>query len=227
MDPTGLVTDSMNLPEGGTFSIRMDLTSHDIVVATTTSEVARFDMSAGIAAKQMGESLIGAVEMLGLSGDYDFSRFDDDGERPYDPAVASAFFDVLTDVEHALQDQRATLSGEVGPIQVWPHGFDIAFEWFGTRIEESEEDGEVTRHPAQLNLGFYPAGRAYFYSNPWPFEADALLDTALPSGGQWHTEGWQGSILYYDLVAGSPDALRQIGDYATAVYAVAAPTLTD
>ena len=35
------------------------------------------------------------------------------------------------------------------------------------------QDGEEAT--AQLNLGFYPAGDAYFYSTPWPFD-ESLLD---------------------------------------------------
>jgi hypothetical protein len=165
------------------------------------------------------------VEALGLSGEYDTSKFDDDTARPYDSDKAAAFFEVLTDAHQALQAHRATLTGEVGPIQVWPHGFDLAFEWFGTRTVEYDEDGETASYPAQLNLGFYPAGRAYFYSNAWPFDTAALLDAQLPHGAEWHTEGWEGSILYYDQVAGESDATTRVTEYAAAVYEAAAPTL--
>jgi hypothetical protein len=225
--PAGLVTDTMSLPAGGVFSIRMDLRDHDVVVDTSRGEVARLDMQAGTTAKQMGADIIEAVATLGLSGDYDTSRFDDDGPRIYEPATAEAFFAVLADVHQALQTHRATLDGEVGPIQVWPHGFDIAFEWFGTRTVESEEGDETGAHSSQLNLGFYPAGEAYFYSNAWPFDSETLLGVDLPYGAEWHTEGWEGSKLTYDAVAGRPDATDRVTAYAAAVYAAAAPTLLD
>jgi hypothetical protein len=129
-------------------------------------------------------------------------------------------------VDGVFTEHRNLLGGEVGPIQLWPHGFDLAFEWFGTRKEVFEEDGKVTEHPSQLNLGFYPAGRAYLYSNPWPFEGDKLTDVELPSGAQWNTEGWEGSILHYDEIQVDPDATEAVLAYAKAVYAAAAPTLT-
>jgi hypothetical protein len=50
--------------------------------------------------------------------------------------------------------------------------------------------------PSQINL-VYPGGEPYFYSNPWPFAAEQLLDKPLPDGAAWHTEGWQGSTLAY------------------------------
>jgi hypothetical protein len=226
VNATGFVTDTMSLPDGGVFQIRMDFRTHDIVVETNRGETARFSMTDGITAKQLGADLIEAVASLGLSGDYDSSKFDDDEPRPYDPEMAAAFFVVIADAHQVLQRHRATLSGELGPIQLWPHGFDLAFEWFGTRTVVHDEGGEAVSSPAQLNLGFYPAGRAYFYSNAWPYEAEALSDTELPHGAAWQTEGWEGSILYYDQVVGLPDGAERVTDYAAAVYEAAAPTLS-
>ena len=222
----GLVTDSMPVPGGGSVVVRMDFGRHMVVVETDAGWRREVSMAAGLTGTELGAWLIATFAALGLAGEYDTVRFANDEPQSYDPAAAETFWHVLTGAERVLAVHRNGLSGEVGPIQFWPHGFDLAFEWFGTRVESSEEDGVVTEHPAQLNLGFYPAGRAYFFSNPWPFEADRLLGTALPSGAEWHTEGWEGSILSYDLVAGMPDADERVLAYAGAVYEVAAPTLT-
>ena len=114
----------------------------------------------------------------------------------------------------------------MGPVQLWPHGFDLAFEWFGTRTETYEENGQITEYPSQINLGFYPAGdRPYFYSNPWPFEGDVLTGEPLPHGAEWHTDGWQGSVLHYDLLTGIPDANTKLLEYAKRVHELASPTL--
>ncbi|MCB9009052.1 MAG: hypothetical protein H6656_17095, partial [Ardenticatenaceae bacterium] len=81
--------------------------------------------------------------------------------------------------------------------------------------------------PSQLNLGFYPGSEGtapYFYSNPWPFEAE-LLDKPLPPGASWHTAGWQGAELPYSEVVGQPDAETRLLDFAKTVYKLAAPTL--
>ncbi|HSF86522.1 MAG TPA: DUF5996 family protein [Acidimicrobiia bacterium] len=223
--PNGLVTEAMALPSGGAAHLRMDLNAHHIALETSTGRQLHFSMTDGITGSEMGDALIAAVADLGLEGDYHREKFESDEAREYDPATAARFFAVLTDVHHALARHRATLEGDVGPLQVWPHGFDLAFEWFGTRTESYEEHGEMREHPSQINFGFYPGGDPYLYANPWPFDAAVLLETQLPAGAEWHTEGWQGTMLPYSEVAGRPDAAERILAYTKAVYEAAAPTL--
>jgi hypothetical protein len=204
----------------------MDPRRHLIVFETSGGERRSFPMNAGLTATEMGNALIAAGSEFGLSADYDRSKFENDDPRPYVDSDAVGLFAVLVAAEGALDAQRSRLEGIVGPVQLWPHGFDLAFEWFGTRVVATTEGGEVSETAAQINLGFYPAGDAYFYSNPWPFEADVLLDVDLPVGAKWHTEGWEGSILPYADVVDRPDGVDRVLTYAAAVFQAAAPTLT-
>jgi len=222
----GLDTNSMQLPAGGTCKVRLDLKTHEVVVEANGDSTARISMASGLTGTQMGDAVLAAVASLGLEGEYARDKFESDDEREYDGAVAGAFLDVITSMAAAFSIHRQNIGDSVGPVQVWPHGFDMSFEWFGTRVEEHEEDGELRQHPSQCNFGFYPGGRAYLYANPWPFEGDQLLDVELPGGAEWHTDGWEGSILYYDQLVGDPNAEARILEYLSAVYAAAAPTLT-
>ena len=223
--PDGLVTDQMLLPDGGTFEVRVDLRKHAVVVITDEGAGSSLSMTDGMTAREFGERLIEMVGGLDLNAEYATDKFADDDGRSYDPGAAEAYLEALTSLNHNFEIHRMSLDGEVGPIQVWPHGFDLAFEWFGTRVESYEEDGDIVEAPAQLNLGFYPAGRAYIYSNPWPFE-EALTQTELPAPAQWHTAGWQGSILHYDDLLATEDPAAKLLEYAQAVHAAALPTLT-
>lgn len=225
VQPEGLVTDEMSLPNGVSFRIRMDLRNHLVAVTTDDGVQSSLGMADGMTARAFGKRLIEMVSELGLDADYATDKFADDAERSYDPAAAQAYSEALSNINHNLGMYRASLSGEVGPLQVWPHGFDLAFEWFGTRVETYEEHGKTVETPAQLNLGFYPAGRAYLYSNPWPFN-EALTQVELPAPAQWHTEGWQGSILYYDDLLSEKDPEATLMEYAQAVFAAASRTLT-
>jgi len=224
--PDGFVTESMPLPGGGAAFVRMDPRTHLIVVETSGGESRSFPMNAGFTATEMGNALIAAGSEFRLSGDYDRSKFENDDPRPYDENDAVAFFGAFVAAEEALAIQRNQLEGTVGPIQLWPHGFDLAFEWFGTKMVPATEGGESSEAPGQVNVGFYPAGDAYFYSNPWPFESEVLLNVALPSGAKWHTEGWNGSILAYADVVNRSDGVERFLDFAAAVMDAAVPTLT-
>jgi hypothetical protein len=227
--PEGLVTDTMALPGGGIFALKMNLLTHQIQLNTSRGEAFFWPMNEGWSANLMAEQILGTVARLGLEGEYARQKFENDEPRAYDPAHAATYFSVLVNVAQAFQQHRATLPGEVGPVQLWPHGFDLAFEWFGPRQVVYEEHGEKTTYPAQINLGFSPGEpnhpQPYFYSNPFPFETDQLLDHALPHGARWHTEGWQGSLLEYAALTEGADGLQKLRDYARAVYDLASPGL--
>ncbi len=223
--PDGMMTETMTLPDGGAAYVRMDPRTSLIILETSAGETRRFPMNAGFTATEMGDALIAAAAEFGLTGDYDRSRFESDEARPYREVDALEIFQVLAAAEGVLAAHRNRIGGNVGPVQLWPHGFDLAFEWFGTRTVPTKEVGESSEIPAQINLGFYPAGDAYFYSNPWPFDAEALLNVALPSGARWHTDGWEGSILPYAEVVGRVGGAERILDYAGAVFAAASPGL--
>ena len=157
-------------------------------------------MTAGKTAKEFGNQLLEAVEALGVKGEFKREDFENDEPREYDQAKAETWWQVLNTVYDVLKQHRDGLNGELGPIQTWPHGFDTAFEWFGTR-KVSYEGAE---YPAQLNFGFSPGepshAEPYFYSTPWPFEEDKLTAIDLPHDAGWHLGDWQGSLYEYNAL---------------------------
>jgi len=227
--PDGLTTGPMPLPDSvNEFWLTMNLRRHTIALVSTSGVQREFDMTAGLSATEMGDLILGAVADLGLTGEYAREKFEDDEPGRYDPAAAERYLGALVEVDRVFKAHRATLDGDPGPVQLWPHGFDLAFEWFGTRTVEHEEHGEMQVLPSQLNLGFYPgdAGNAgYFYSNPWPFESEQLLSHPLPDGARWFTDGWQGSILPYAELVDDPNGPARLAEYARQVYVIAKPTL--
>jgi len=235
----GLVTDRIALPNGGEIWFKIDLRQHKAILyrdrlqdlISDDNIIREFRLTGGLSgltATQFGDQVLGSVADLGLSGDYDRARFENDDPREYDPQAAEFFLQALVSADRVFKKHRSQLSGEIGPVQFWPHGFDLAFEWFGTRVETSENNREIQEIPSQLNLGFYPGdpdNPPYFYSNPWPFDAQKLLGQSLPVGVSWHTEGWQGTILPYDELAGVRDAEERLANYAQVVFELCTPTL--
>ena len=97
----------------------------------------------------------------------------------------------------------ATIEGEVGPINFWPHHFDMAFEWFSDAVEVYDEEDGPKEYNKQVGFGFSPGdegdAQPYFYANPWPFD-ESFRSIELPSGASWHGEGWSGGFLPYSAV---------------------------
>jgi hypothetical protein len=206
----------------------MDLVEHQILILVDAQLVKSFSMQVGRSSTAMAGDVLGAVAELGLTGEVAREKFESDEPREYDPDQAGRFLTALVNAHRIFSAHRAKLRGDVGPVQFWPHGFDLAFEWHGTRVETYEEDGEIQEYPSQINLGFYPGGTAeaqYFYSNPWPFEASELLDKPLPGGASWHTEGWQGTLLPYEELVDNDEAEARLREYARAVFEISSPTL--
>ena len=229
VEPDGLITDEVSLPDGGALCLGMDLVHHEIVFTVDGETVRSFGMMEGQSSSALAEDLLGAVEELGLGGEYERERFKSDEPRVYNPEHVGRFLTALLNADRIFKRHRATLDGETGIVQLWPHGFDLAFEWYGSRVEVYEEQGEEVEYLSQLNLGFFPGGpdlAPYFYSNPWPFDGDLLLGEALPSGASWHTEDWQGTILPYAELEGDPGAEARLLAYARRVFDLCAPTLT-
>jgi hypothetical protein len=229
VQPDGLITDEVALPSGGALCLKMDLVQHEIVLTVGGERVRSFSMMEGQSSSALAKDLLASVERLGLDGEYERERFESYEPREYNPKLVGSFLTALVNADRIFGQHRASLDGEPGIVQLWPHGFDLAFEWYGSRVEVYEEQGEEVEYPSQLNLGFFPGGpdiAPYFYSNPWPFEGDLLLGKALPNGASWHTEGWQGTILPYAELEGEPDAEARFLAYARRVFDVCAPTLT-
>jgi hypothetical protein len=222
--PSGLTSDIVPAPDGGAVEFRLDLPIGDASVRSSDGRESRISLAAGATGTEFADEVLALAADLGVAGDVDRSKFESDEPRHFDPEHASLFWPALTTAAAVLEAHRRSLQGPVGPLQLWPHGFDMAFEWFGTRTEMHEEGGETTEHPSQINFGFYPGGDAYFYANPWPFE-ESLLGESLPDGATWHTEGWQGTMLPYAEVVGHPDGVGRVSGYFQRVFEVASPTL--
>jgi hypothetical protein len=141
----------------------------------------------------------------------------DDSPRQYEPADAERYRQAVGAAARVLAQVRDDIDGERGPVQLWAHHFDVAFELFGDRLVAGEEEGE--RQPAQIGFGFFPGDdddpRAYFYGTPWPF-VDSLLDAPLAAPASWQKEPWEGARLPYSAAV-ADDAL--VGEFFRAVHA--------
>lgn len=143
------------------------------------------------------------LDELGTPIDVDPARWDAITVEAYDRGEAAEYHKVLLAVRDTFAAYAGTIEGEVGPINLWPHHFDIAFEWFSEAVEVYAEEGGPKEYSKQVGFGFSPGDEGdpqpYFYANPWPFE-ESFRSIELPAGASWHGEGWSGGFLPYSTV---------------------------
>jgi hypothetical protein len=87
-----------------------------------------------------------------------------------------------------------------GPVQLWPHHFDLAMVWFSGRTVPGVDTADEETAEEQMNFGFSTGDDGisdpYFYITAYPLPAE-LVKTPLPPNAVWHTHGWSGAIMPY------------------------------
>lgn len=227
----GAATDPIPHPtrEGVTLQLLMNLKAHAVDISTSDGGSRSVSMAEDLTATEFGDRILTDLGELGIEAEVEREKFEDDSPRSYDKSQAASFAIALVNTDRVLKAHRSSLTGDTGPVQLWPHNFDLAFEWFGTLMVTYEEEEGAKDYPSQINFGFAPGDssheQAYFYSNPWPFQ-ESLIDSELPSGARWFTESWKGTILPYAEIAGDQEAQHRLDSYFRAVYKLASPLLS-
>lgn len=226
VEKAGFGTGMLELPGGVSFALSLDLEQHRLAL-TAEGEVRSFvDLRDAPTGRQLGETALAALADLDTPPKTDRAKWDDEGTRVYRNEDAVAYRRSLTSTSELFEGFRGEIEGNTGPVQLWPHHFDLSFEWFSERMVSYGEGAEMKESPAQIGFGFSPGddshSEAYYYATPWPFD-EALVDVEIPGDGRWLTAPWQGALLPYAAVAGTDGAVLE--RLFTAVYRSAAPML--
>ncbi len=212
---SGLATAPTPLADGTGLVGTIDLVAHEIVI-TTGDDTERIDISGGPSSRSIGDAMLAAAAAHGSEIDADTDRFGTSDDLPYNRDHAAAFLAAASYASTAFEEMNASVPGEVAGPHLWPHGFDIATEWYSPKMVPNG-DSEAS---AQIAVGFYPANESYFYANPWPYE-DSWGQRPPVEGSTWHLEGWQGAVLPPDGCANA-----DIVAFGTAVHDLARATLS-
>ncbi len=159
------------------------------------------------------------LDRLGAKIDVDPERWNAIEVEGYVAAAAGQFHRALLAVWETFEEFAGGIIGEVGRLNLWPHHFDISFEWFSDAVEVYEEEDGPKEYNKQVGFGFSPGDEGdpqpYFYANPWPFD-EAFRAVELPGEASWHAEGWSGAFLPYSSVVEGGSEL--LAEFLTAVF---------
>jgi len=217
---------SSQKPDAKRISARIDLELTEHVAVLHAGQATQTSARLGeVTPTELGDWLLKGLTEIGFEAEPPVEKWQNDQPQPYAPDEADRYLGSLTAVAEVFSLIRENLPGKVSPVQLWPHHFDLSFEWFGERTIVHEEHAETREAPSQIGFGFSTGDEghpgAYFYANPWPFD-EALLRHELPGAARWNTEGWQGSLLPYDAVA----TQTGLATYLQRVFELASPDLS-
>lgn len=228
--PQGAATDPIPYPDDPATSIQLvlNLRAHTLDLVPSGSDQRSLPLTEGLGPPALADRMLGELRQLGIEADLDPGQVDEQVSGRYSPEHAATYRAALHGAADVLGRLRQQLLEAAGPVQLWPHNFDLAFEWFGARAVSREHQGETRQDPAQINFGFAPGDAShpdpYFYSNPWPF-AEQLVSQELPLGARWFTESWKGTLLPYAAMVDEP--ADKLLAYFRRVFELASPLLTE
>ncbi|HSJ71039.1 MAG TPA: DUF5996 family protein [Acidimicrobiia bacterium] len=215
--PSGFAASPTPLIDGSELTSRLDLDDHLIRVNAGTDELV-VPLTEGWAPTRLATAIQRLASQRGTEVAIDDERVSDTEVQPYDRAAGAAFAASAHAAIEAMIRVNTAIRGEIAGPHLWPHGFDIATEWFSPKVV----DYEGSDANAQIAMGWYPARSSYLYVNPWPFD-ETFAAIPLPAGAVWHRDGWHGAKL--DIPADGSVSVEDAVALGLAVHAIAGEAL--
>ena len=126
----------------------------------------------------------------------------------YDAADAVAYRRTLVWLDGVFKTFQGGLREETSPVQVFPHHFDLAMNWFSGRLVPGKDPADEEASDEQMNFGFVTGDgaipEAYVYATAYP-TPDHFTDLALVEGARWQTQGWTGAVLPFAAIQQAED----------------------
>ncbi|MGI9658951.1 MAG: DUF5996 family protein [Gaiellaceae bacterium] len=224
LEESGLASRAFTMRRGDV-TMLLDLQRHRFELSAPGG-VASISLDGGLSGTELAEEIVRRGEALDVKLHPELTHYEDDRPTGYHTAKAEAYLQALLDVNGVFTAVRGEFSGDVTGVRLWPHHFDLSFEWHGKEVTFRSKDGTDKAVRASITVGFStgdtsePGG--YLYANPWPFDEELAAKT-LPGEARWYTDEWKGSMLPYASIAGTGE--QPVYDYLVAVYEHAAPGL--
>ena len=199
----GITTRPMGLADGDPiFTIDFDFIDHQLRINTLDGNTVGFPLSDHSVAT-FHRDMMAALEGLGIGAaiaiprpfdlpDADRRFADDTDHASYDPAWATRYWQVLSQVNLLLEEFAARFSGKVSPVHHFWHTFDIAHTRFSDHhVDQPPTADPVTREAYSrevISFGFwfgddhYPDPAFYAYTAPEP---PGLADQPLEPEAAW------------------------------------------
>jgi hypothetical protein len=234
----GITTRPMGQVDGNPiFTIDFDFVGHQLHISTLDGRAAAVPLT-GQSVASFHDQTLQALAELGITvaiahphpfdlPDADRPFADDTTHASYDPAWATRYWQVLSQVNLVLEEFAARFSGKVSPVHHFWHTFDIAHTRFADRhIEQPPTADPVTREAYSrevISFGFWfgddRLGEPAFYAYTAP-EPPGLAEEPLQPAAAWWMprNGSHLAVLGYDDARAGDNPRRRVLDFYESAY---------
>jgi hypothetical protein len=234
----GITTRPMGQADGNPiFTIDFDFVDHQLRIHTLDGRTESFPLG-GQSVASFHRNLFEALDRLGIKASiaiprpFDLPdadrRFADDTEHAsYDPAWASRYWQVLSQVNLVLEEFAARFSGKVSPVHHFWHTLDITHTRFSERqVDQPSTADSVTREAYSrevISFGFWFGDDRFaepaFYAYTAP-EPAGLADAPLEPEAAWwdRRDGSHLAVLRYDDARASEDPRGAVLGFYESAY---------
>ena len=161
---------------------------------------------AGHTQKSLLQAVTAGFDARGIAVEPALKHITFDIPLDFDHTLASDYLRVLDVAHTALARFRARLSGNLSPLALWPHHFDLAFLLFPGAGHDERKDPQLAFGFALFSDGW---DRPYVYAYGWSQEA-GYVDIPVVSPAQAVSDGYTGLYAAYD-------DLRSLSDFSAAI----------
>lgn len=199
-----------------TYALTLDLTHHHLLLQTSHGQRVSIPLE-GQSLLALRDAVLTGMAELGLQmPGFNLAEFADETAGTYDRGAVETYWHGLSQIDMELKGFRHSFRGESSPVQLWPHHFDLAVNWFSGRLVPDQNPDDPEYADEQMNFGFSTGDdgmpEPYFYATAYP-EPAGWSGGPLPAGARWHSEGWSGAVLPYAALAEAEDGRALLRDF--------------